>query len=328
MTSRRSFLGSAVLAGAAAVLPGLVLGQPGWPERPMRLVVPLPPGGSYDYLARVLGEEFRRALNQPVVIDNRVGADGRIGIDYVARQPADGYTMGVISTTHVVHPSLFSKIPYDIVKDFEPVGIIATAPFVLVVHPSVPADSLASYMALARAKPGHLTFGSSGVGSPFHLAGEMFKVMAGVDMLHVPYKGSGPVLQALLSGELMSAFASLGPVLPHIRAGKLRALGIVDTRRTDLLTNVPTIAEAAPLPGYGMDSWLGLVMPAGTPKAIVERVNAELVRVVRDPKFSEEKLKSQSYDPVGSTPAQMAQVMNSDLAKYAKLVRDARIPSE
>jgi tripartite-type tricarboxylate transporter receptor subunit TctC len=183
-------------------------------------------------------------------------------------------------------------------------------------------------MALARAKPGHLTFGSSGVGSPFHLAGEMFKVMAGVDMLHVPYKGSGPVLQALLSGELMSAFASLGPVLPHIRAGKLRALGIVDTRRTDLLPNVPTIAEAAPLPGYGMDSWLGLVMPAGTPKAIVERVNAELVRVVRDPKFAEEKLKSQSYDPVGSTPAQMTQVMTSDLAKYAKLVRDARIPSE
>jgi tripartite-type tricarboxylate transporter receptor subunit TctC len=329
MNKRRKLL-IAALAAPALTAPFLArrASAQAWPSRAVRIIAPLPPGGSYDYLARVLGEHFRQAFNQPFVIENRVGADGRIGVEHVARQPADGYTFLIISSTQVVQPSLFTKIPYDILRDFEPVGLIAKSPFVLVVHPSVAADSVAAYIALARSKPGHVTFGSSGVGSPFHLGAELLKVMARVDMLHVPYKGSGPLIQGLLSGDVMSAFASLGPVLPHIRAGKLRALGIVDSTRTAVLPDTPTIAEAAPLPGYALDAWLGLVAPAGTPRPVIERINTELVRVIRDPQFAEERLRKQSYDPIASTPSQMAEVMRADHAKFAALVRDAKIPAE
>jgi tripartite-type tricarboxylate transporter receptor subunit TctC len=299
-----------------------------WPARPVRIIAPLPPGGSYDYLARVFADHFRQSFGQAFIVENRVGADGRLGIEHVARQPADGHTIGIISSTHLAHPALFAKMSYDIIRDFEAVSMIASSPFVLVVHPAVAADTVAAYLALARAKPGQVTFGSSGVGSPYHLGGELMKVMAGIDMLHVPYKGSAPVFQALLGGEIMSAFASFGPVLPHIRAGKLRALGIVDSARTALLPDVPTIAEAGPLPGYGLDSWLGVVAPAGTPKHVVDRLSAEIARLARDPQFAEERLKKQGYDPIGSTPAQMAEVMKAELVKYAKLVRDAKITAE
>lgn len=326
MTDRRQFVAGVLAASALHAVPALAQAQ--WPARPIRIVAPLPPGGSYDYLARIIADDFRQTLGQPVVVENRVGADGRLGIEYVARQPADGYTVGIIANTHVVHPALFTKMPYDVLKDLDPVGLIARAPFVLVVHPSVKASGVAEYIALARSTPGKVTFGSSGVGSPFHLAGELMKVMATLDMLHVPYKGSGPVIQALLAGEVNSAFAALGPVLPHIRAGRLRALGIVDFARTGVLPELPTVAEAGPLPGFGLDSWLGLVVPSGTPRAIVERMSDALAKLVRMPDFAEEKLRRQSYDPIGSTPSQMAEVMRADVARYAKLVRDAKIPAE
>ena len=325
-TRRRRAL--ATLLALPALLAAQARAAGVWPERPVRFVVPLPPGGSYDYLARLLGDQFRVAFNQSFVVENRVGADGRLGIDHLVRQPADGQTIGIISSTHVVHPSLVRQMPYDVLRDLAPIGLIAKAPFVLVVHPGVPVDSVSAYMALARAQPGKLTFGSSGVGSPFHLAGELMKRMAGIDMLHVPYKGSSPVISALLGGEIMSAFAALGPVLGHIQAGRLRALGIVDSQRTRVLPAIPTIAEAGPLPGYGLDSWLGLVAPAGTPAEIIDRIGSELNRTVQNPEFAEQRLIRQGYDPFVSTPAAMRETMVSDLARYARLIRDANIPAE
>ena len=210
---------------AGAVLPwGGTLAQD-FPNKPMRIVVPLPPGGSYDFLARAISEPLGQRLGQRIVVENRAGADGRIGVGYVARQPADGYTLGIISVTQVIHPALFKEIPYDIIRDFEPVGIIAHTPFLLVTGPGLPGPRTArEYIDLARSKPGTITFGSSGVGSPFHLGGEQLKARLGVDMLHVGYKGTGPLITALLAGEVHSAIVPVGPYLPHIQSGKLLSL--------------------------------------------------------------------------------------------------------
>ena len=328
MTDRRKFLSTSLAAAAAASLPAGAFAQAPWPSRPVRFVVPLPPGGSYDYLARVMAERLQASVGQPFIVENRAGADGRIGTEFVARQPADGHTILIIAITMVVHPSLFKKIPYDILKDFQPVGMIADAPFVLLVNPSVPANTPKEYVALARSKPGAVTFGSSGIGSPYHLAGEYLKSTVGLDMLHVPYKGTGPLISALLSGEVMSAFAPLGPFLPHIRSGKLRALGLATEYKSSLLPDVPTLIDALSLPGYSMDGWLGVVAAAGTPRPIVERLSAEMAKIVRDPQFAREKLITQGYEPLSSTPEQMGETMSKHLAKYAKIIQDAKIPAE
>ena len=325
----RDRIAAVMLAALAALIltAGDAFAQ-GWPSRPIRFIVPLPPGGGYDYLARVLADPLQASLGQPIVVENRVGASGTLGAEYVSKQPADGYTMLVISDTHLVHPSLMTKLNYDIIKDFAPVSLIAGVPFVLLVAPGVPANSPSEYIALARSKPGEITFGSSGVASPYHLAAELLKSSFGVDLLHVPYKGTGPVTTALLSGEVMSAFAPIGPFLTHIRSGKLRALGIVNGTRTSILPDVPTLEEALSLPGFALDTWIGLVAPAGTPKPIVDRLSGEIARIVRNPQFSKEKLLQQSYEPLGWTPEQMGVTMKAHLAKYAKIVRDAKIPSE
>lgn len=328
MTTRREFIARTVAASVAMSLPGGNVHAQTWPNRPVRMVVPLPPGGGADYLARVIAEPLRLALDQPIVVENRVGADGRIGAEYVSRQPGDGYTFLTVGTTNLAHPSLFKNMTYDILKDFAPVGLIVRVPFALLVGPGVPANTPKEFVALARSNPGKITFGSSGVGSPFHLAGEMLKSMAGIDMLHVPYRGSGPVATALLSGEVMSAFAPVGPFLQHIRSGKLRALGILNGYRTSILADLPTLEEAIPLPGFALDAWVGLVAPAGTPSAIVSRMNREIVRIVRDPQFSKEHLSRQSYEPLGSTPEEMARTMKVALALYTKIVHDAKIQAE
>jgi len=328
MTTRREFIAQTLAASAALIVPAGGTFAQAWPSRPIRFVVPLPPGGGYDYLARVVAEPLQAALGQPIVVENRVGASGMLGAEYVSKQPADGHTFLMISDTHLVHPSLFRKIPYDILKDFTPVSQIAGVPFVLLVTPGVQANSPQEYVALARSRPGEITFGSSGVGSAYHLAAELLKSSVGIDMLHVPYKGTGPVTTALLSGEVMSAIAPIGPMLQHIRSGKLRALGIVNGYRTSILPDLPTFEEALSLPGFAMDTWIGLVGPAGTPKPIVDRMNGELARIVRDPQFSREKLLAQGYEPLGSTPELMGETMKAHLAKYAKIVRDAKVPAE
>lgn len=328
MPTRREFIAQTLAASAALIVScGGAFAQ-AWPSRPIRFVVPLPPGGGTDYVARVVAERLQSALGQPIVIENRAGADGRIGAAYVSKQPADGHTFLIVTTASVAHPSLFRNMPYDIFNDFTPVCMVARVPFALVVTPGLQANSPKEFVALARSRPGEITFGSSGVGSPYHLAAELLKSMAGINMLHVPYRGTGPIGAALLSGEVMSAFAPISPYLSYIRSGKMRALGVVNAGRTPILPELPTLEEALPLPGYSIDSWFGLLAPAGTPKTIVDRLSGEIARIVRDPQFSKEKLLEQGYEPLGSTPEQAGETMRSLFAKYAKIVRDAKIPAE
>ena len=329
MTNRRQFLACTASALAASALPWAGSHAQAWPSRPIRIIVPLPPGGGSDYLARLLAERLQPVLGQPLIVENRVGADGRIGIEHAMRQAPDGHTMLIIANAQVVQPALFPKLPYDITVDFDPVSLIAHLAIVLLVHQSTPVNSVREYIALAKARPGYVTFGSSGFGSPFQLGGELLKSMAGVDMLHVPYKGSSQVTTALLAGEVMSAFAPMhSAFLPHIQSGRLRALGMVTAKRSPLLPEVPTIAESAPLPGYALESWMGVVMPAGTPRAIIERFSSAIAALVQDPAFAQAKLLPEGWDPVGSTPGELAAFIKAGIAKYAKIVKDAKIVVE
>lgn len=299
-----------------------------WPNRPIRFVVPLPPGGAYDYIARLLADQLRAPLGVPFVVENKAGASTQIGTDFVARAAADGYTILMVANTHVILPHLRSKLPYDPIKSFEAVSLAVETPFVLTVVPSVPARSAGEFIDLARARPGSISYGSSGIGSPFHLHAELLRSTTGIDILHVPYKGTAPLIQALLAGEVAAAFVPVGPYLEYINAGKLRPLALVGSSRTALLSNVPTMAEAVHIAGYGLDSWLGVLAPAGTPRAIVDRLSSEVSRIVKNQQFANEKLIARGYEPVGSTPQRFLEVMKSDLAKYGKIVREANITPE
>ena len=297
-----------------------------FPSKPVRIVVPLPPGGSNDVLARAAAERLSPALGQPVVVDNRPGASGNIGTELVARSAPDGHTLLMANTAHVINPSLFTKLPYDPIRDFAAVALMSSAHFALVVHPSVPARSVKEFIAVARAQPGALTFASAGNGAPHHLAMELLKSMARVSLTHVPYKGAGQFVPALVTGEVTSVIGAINSLLPHVKAGRLRMLGIAGTRRTPLMPEVPTIAEAA-LPGFALDNWGGLLAPAGTPRAIIDRLNAEIVKTLRDPQVAE-RLASQGIELIPSTPEEFQAVMKAHLAKWAKVVKEAGIRLE
>lgn len=298
-----------------------------WPSRPIKLIVPLPPGGAYDFVGRLMAKQLQPVLGVPIVVENKFGAGARIGTAYVARAPADGYTFLLMASTHVILPSMVQKLPYDAIKDFEPVSLIVDTPFILVANPTMPAQNAKEFIALARSKPGSISYGTSGTGSPFHLAGELLKLTADIDMLHVPYRGTGPLMTALLAGEVPAAFVPVGPYMQMLRAGKLRPLAVAAKARTPLLPNVPTVAEAVPLPGFGLDSWVGMAAPAGTPKAIIDRMSAEIRKVLQDPQLKSNLL-AQGYVTVGSTPAELGEVMKEGLATYARIVKDAKIPPE
>lgn len=329
MTRRCGFLTQALLMLGMSLVTMLAAGYSNadtWPSRPIHVIVPLPPGGGSDFLARLLAKKLPRELGQPLLVENRVGAGGRIAIEYASKQPGDGYTILFIASTQMVQPALFKKLPYDIIRDFEPVSLMARLSWGLLVNPKVPVHTVKEYIALARAKPGYVTFGSSGVGSPFHIGGELLMSMTGIKMLHVPYRGSAQLVGALLSGQVMSAFAPLHDAfIPSIRAGKLRLLGIATATRTPLFPKVPTIEESVPLPGYELDSWIGVVVPAGTPKPIVNRLSSLIAGVVKDPEFKK-RWGPHGWEPVGSTPKQMGDLMKRLLPKYAKIVKDAHIP--
>ncbi len=319
------------IVGAMVALALLVHGAAqaqAWPSRPIHMVVPMPSGGGSDYIARILAEPLRAALGEPLVVENRVGADGRIGVQYASKQPPDGYTLLIITSANAAQPSLIRNMPYDLLKDFTPISMVARVPWGLLVGPGLNVATPREFLDFARAHPGKVTYGSSGIGSPFHLAGEMLKAMAGIDMLHVPYKGSSAVTNALLSGEVMCAFAPIGPFLAQIRSGKLRALGIVTGNRTPILPELPTLEEALALPGFATISWYAILAPAGTPRAQVERLNAEIARIVKDPAFTREHLLRQSYEPFTTTPEETGEAIQQGVALYAKIVRDAKIPAE
>ena len=299
-----------------------------WPSRPIRFVVPLPPGGSPDYLSRLLAEHLQPMLGQPLIVENKPGAGGNIAREFVARQPADGYTILMSESSHIMAAGIGAKLPYDPIKDFQPISLAATIPFGLTVNASTPVRSLKEFLDFAKSAPRPLTYGTAGVGAPHHFAAELLRSMTGIKIVHVPYKGSAGIIPALLSGEIDFTIGAVNSLLPHFKAGKLRPIAVAGSSRTAILPDVPTIAEAGPLPGYAVDVWLGVMTPAGAPRPIVDRLNGEINRIVRDPQVIKDRLTPVGLEPVGGTPEQFLDVMKAELAKYAKVARDARIRPE
>jgi len=295
---------------------------PDYPTKPIRLVVPFPPGGATDLIARAVAQKLGETWGQSVVVDNRPGAGGNIGTELVARSAPDGYTleMGTVGT-HAINASLYSKIPYDHVKDFAPVILVAGVPNVLVVNPAVPANSVQELIAYAKANPGKLNFASSGSGTSIHLSGELFKVMTGVQMTHVPYKGSAPALADLLGGQVQLMFDNLPPSLPQIKAGKLRALAVTSATRAPALPDVPTVAESG-LPGFEASSWFGILAPAGTSPAIIAKINGEVAKWLASPE-GKEKLASIGANAAGGSPEDFARHIQAETAKWAKVVKES-----
>src|SRR5512145_253715 len=315
-----------ILAALAALLPAVVAAQ-AYPSGPVRIINPFTAGGPVDLLARAVGQKLNEAWGQPVIVEARAGAAGNIGIEYVARQPADGYTLLVLPTGNaVVNPHLYAKLPYDTFRDFAPVTLLATVENALVVHPGVAAKSVPELVALAKASPGKLTFASPGVGSQAHIAGEMLKSMADVDMVHVPYKGMAPAMNDLLGGQVTFMFLSTSSALKQVQAGKLRALGVASLKRSPAAPDLPTIAEQG-FPGFEAVSWYALMAPAGTPADVVEKIAAESTRALRDASVRE-RLLGLGADPVGGSPADLAAMLKRENARWGDIIRKAGIRAE
>lgn len=320
-------------ATALSLVPVLVLAMAGltsrhaaaqsYPVKPISLIVPFPAGGTTDVLARALGQALSKSLGQPVIIESRPGAGATLGADFVAKAKPDGYTLLMGAVHHTIATSVYKKLSYDFQKDLLPITTVALVPNVLVVNPAVPAKNVAELLALAKASPGKLTYGSNGTGTGQHLIGAQFEGMGGVQMLHVPYKGSGPLTTDLLGGQINMSFDTITPVLAHIKAGKLRALAITTSKRSAALPDVPTLDEAG-LKGFDLGTWFGVLAPAGTPKEIVARLNLEMVRIIQSPDFKK-RMDDIGAEPIGNTPEQMAQQIRGDTERFAKLVKDANV---
>jgi tripartite-type tricarboxylate transporter receptor subunit TctC len=292
-----------------------------YPRRPVRLIAPFPAGGGVDIVARQIAQKLSESWGQQVVVDNRTGATGIIGTDLAAKATADGYTliMGNVAT-HAVNVSLYKKLPYDPVKDFAPITLVARVPEILVVHPSLAATSVKELVALARAKPGQLTVGSAGRGSPPHLAAELFQWLAKVQFVHVPYKGSSPALADLIGGQINLYFSNILSATPHVKSGRLRALGVTGAKRSAVMPEVPTIAEAG-VPRYEEYNWYGLLAPKGTPAAVLAKVHRDVVGVLRAPEV-EERLIKDGAEVIGNTPQEFARFIRSEIDKYASVIKE------
>lgn len=310
---------TSLLAVAATCL-AVTAGAQEYPSRPIRIIVPFPPAGTTDILARLVGQKLQETLGQTVLIENKPGAGGNIGSDMVAKAPADGYTllMGTIGT-HAINPGLYKKMPYDSVKDFTAVALVATVPNVLVVHPAVPAKTVTELIAWEKANAGKINYASSGVGTSIHLSGEMFNAMAGTRFAHVPYKGSGPALTDLIGGQVSLMFDNLPSSIGHIRAGKLRALAVTSSKRSSALPDVPTIAESG-VAGFDSGSWFGLLAPAGTPKPIINRLNAEVLKILATPEMKQ-KFSEQGADPSNMNADEFGAFIKAEITKWAAVVK-------
>ena len=307
-----------VLVIAFALLPLVATAQP-YPSKPVRIIVNFPAGGVADIYARIIGAKVQEAWGQPVVVENRTGGGGNIGADAVAKSAPDGYTLNMSAIgPHAVNVSLFSKMPYDPVKDFAAIALVLEAEGLLVVHPTVPANNVAELITYARANPGKLTFASAGPGTASHLAGELFKTMAKVDMLHIPYKGNVPAITDLLAGQTSLLFATMPTVLPHAKAGKLRAIATLGSERSAATPELPTIGET--LKGFEVNNWIGLFAPAGTPPEIVRRWNAEVMRIMRSPDI-QARLPVDGARFTPNTPEQFSAFVKSEIAKWAPVVK-------
>jgi tripartite-type tricarboxylate transporter receptor subunit TctC len=329
MLDRRKLI---ACAGAAAVAPfasraGLAQGSAAWPNRIVKLVVPFTPGGGIDAVGRIIGARLSEMWGQQVVVENKPGAGGNIGSDFVAKAKPDGYTiLGGTISSHAINPSIYPKMPYDAVKSFQPITLIGTNANVLVVGAASTYKTVQDVIAAAKAKPGSISFASAGNGTSQHLSGELFKSLAGISMEHVPYKGSGPAIQDVMAGHVPLMFDTTVVAAPHIQSGKVRALAVTSTKRVGSLPGVPTMAEAG-VKGYEILSWQGIFAPAGTPKEIVQRLNAEIVKILKMPDMRE-RLAGLGLDPVGNTPDEFAAFQQAEIAKWAKLVKEAKITAD
>lgn len=315
---------SLLIAAACAVVLQTVCGAAAaqaYPSKPVRFVVPYTPGGGTDLMARALAQRMSENMSQSVIVENRAGAGGNLGMEFVARSAPDGYTIALALTAqYVVNPALYPKLPYDPVKDYAPIMLVARNPYVLIVHPTVPAKTLKELLALAKARAGQLTFSSSGNGSGAHLSGEMLKTLGKVNLLHIPYKGAGALLPDLIAGQIHMSFVTWSSVGPHVKSGRLRPLGVTTVKRSPALPDYPAIAET--LPGYDLPVWYGIVAPAGTPREIITRLNSELLKVINTPDFKQ-RIEIDAVEPIGSTPEQLGDYIKVELVKWAKIVKDS-----
>jgi tripartite-type tricarboxylate transporter receptor subunit TctC len=310
------------LAALLLAVPLLAQAQ-AYPNRPVKIVVPFGAGGPADIYARFIGQRLQEPLGQPFVVENRPGGGSVVGTDAVAKSPADGYTLLLMSNTHTVNETLIPKKPFELLRDLAPVAPINYSDLLLVVHPSVPAASLRELIALAKSQPGKMNYASSGPGTPYHMAGELFKSMAGIDVVHVPYKGSDGARVGILGGQVQMMFDAITTMAPNVRAGKLRGFGTSGRVRSSVLPETPTVSEAG-VPGYEATIWLGVMAPAGTPKAIVDRLNAEISRITGSTEVKEAWAK-QGATAMGMTPEQFGQYLREDIAKWAKVIAQAGI---
>lgn len=318
---RRTLLATVALATLCA---------PAWsqtyPERPVRLIVPYAPGGSADIVARMLSDEWGKALGKPVIIENRAGAGGNLGVDAVAKAPADGYTIGLQTVSLAINPALAPKMPYDTLKDLAPIGMVATSQHVLVLNEKVPARNLKELLALAKSKPGDLTYASAGGGSTFHMAAELFKAVGGLDIVHVPYRGGGPALVDTIGGQVQMAFPVLSAAQGHVQAGKLRALGVTGPRRSPLMPEVPTIAEAG-LPNYAFETWFMVFAPAATPRPIIDKLNTALVSVLSSTTLKA-RMGKDGFEATPSSAAEARTRLETELPQWALLIKERGITAE
>lgn len=294
-----------------------------WPSKPITLIVPFPAGGTTDVLARALADKLTPALGQSVIVESKPGAGATLGADFVAKSKPDGYTLLVGAVHHTIASSVYKKLPYDFQKDLLPITTIALVQNVLVVNPSTPAKNVAELVALLKAKPGFYTYGSNGNGTAQHLIGTQFQNATGTEMVHIPYKGSGPLATDLLGGQIAMSFDTATPVLPHIKAGKLRPLAVTTAKRSSALPDVPTLDEAG-LKGFNIGTWFGVLAPTGTPKEVVARLNTEMVKVIQSPEFRK-RMEEIGAEPIGNSTDQMAQQIKDETDKFAKLVKDAKV---
>lgn len=319
-------LGCRLLTAALLTFATLAATAQSYPTRPVRLIVPFPPGGSLDVVARPLAAKMSELMGQQVVVDNRSGASGNVGSEFVARAAPDGYTALINTLPLVVNPSMFSKMPFDVTRDLAPVSLLASAPFVLVVHPSVPVKTVKELVALAKSRPGKLNYASAGNGTNLHIAAELFKNLTATDIVHVPYKGGGPALTAVLAGESDLSFLSVIAAAPYIKAGRMRGIAVTTTRRSAVLPELPTVAEAG-VKGYEFASWFGILVPAGTPQPIIAALNGYITKALRSPEL-QERLGREGTDIIASTPEELGAHLKAELARWAKVIKQAGIRAD
>ena len=322
--SRLALLAALLLAALPAAHAAQSEGA--YPTKPIRLIIPFAPGGGTDLTGRAIALKLTEALGQTVVADNRAGANGTIGADLAAKAPPDGYTISMISSSHSVNPSLMKKLPYDLINDLAPITQATSQPYALVVHPSVPAKSVKELIALAKAKPGTINYGSSGTGGLSHLSGALFATLANIDITHIPYKGGSPALTDVIAGQIQMLYSTILQAHTHLQSGRLRALAVTTAKRSPAMPQLPTMAEAG-VKGYEVAGWYGIVAPAKTPRAIIVKLNQEIVRALKMPDISE-KLAADGSEPVGSTPEQFGAHIKSEVAKWRDLIRKTGIHAE